>query len=114
VTDVRQEDRTVAYGKESLQNMGQEDSKILHRIITKYWTRGGQNIGPEGDRMLTGQILTRGRQKITLEDFRILDKGMSEYWTGRWHNTRQAICRILERRPPNSDHEDGNYWTWGY
>jgi hypothetical protein len=58
-----------------------------------------QNIGQEGGRMLAGgQIVTRGRQKIAQEDFKILNRGMSEYWTGKWLNIGQVIDRILEKR----------------
>ncbi len=41
---------------------------------TKYWTRELQNVGQEGGKYgQEDKYCTRGRQKIALEDFRILD-----------------------------------------
>ncbi len=63
--------RKQAYGKESLQNINQEDGKILNRR---------QNIGQEDGRILDSKAAEYGQEdkywqeKIAQENFRILDR----------------------------------------
>jgi hypothetical protein len=81
MTEIRPEDK--AYGKKSLQNIGQEDGKILNRR-QNILERVMQNIGQEGGRMWAGR--------------QILYKRKEENCTGGLQNIRQGDARMLDRK----------------
>jgi hypothetical protein len=122
--NIRQEDGRMR--TEKRQNIGQEDSCILDWKTAQYFT-GGQlsaghkrNIGEVGrilyrwqkydgekDKILertTIEHVTRGQQKVA-QDVRIhvLERKITEWWTGRRQNIGQVHGRILDK--------DLKYWT---